>query len=187
MVSRRSMPQLWAVVSCRALQTNMFTSWPHLFGCDPGQNGEARLCQSLEGSVCSVEKDQNTPAQDKDKSSNGKLEAKRVFAIGKKKFPTRAFDGQEWHFQNALSGNIIKLQMPPPRHWAAPGPATCDRFINFSCPQVMAPSTSTAPASWREGQGRCLYQTSLKLNAPVRLPAGKSWGRHATSCTSRGH
>ena len=58
------------------------------------------------------------------------------------------------------------------RHWAAPGPAACDRFINFICPQVMAPSTSTAPASWREGQGRCLYQTSLKLNAPVRLPKG---------------
>ncbi len=70
------------------------------------------------------------------------------------------------------SGEIIKVQIPPPRHWVAPGPGTCDRFINFICPQVMAPSTSTAPASWQEGQGRCLYQTSLKLNAPVRLPEG---------------
>ena len=61
--------------------------------------------------------------------------------------PRVPLTGMAWHFQNALSGEIIKVQIPPPRHWVAPGPGTCDRFINFICPQVMAPSTSTAPAS----------------------------------------
>ena len=75
----------------------------------------ARLSRVL---FFAADRDQDAPAQVKTK--NPDLEAKSVFGFAKL-IALRAYapDRQVFHFQNALTGEIMKVEMPLPRHWVA--------------------------------------------------------------------
>ena len=87
------------------------------FDGNPGENCEAINCPSLKGSAFAVERDQDAPAQVKEKNRN--LKAKSVFRICKTATRACAPDWQVFHFQNALTGDIMEVEMPLPRHWVA--------------------------------------------------------------------
>ena len=84
-----------------------------LFHGNPGENGEAIHCPSLKGSAFAVERDQDAPAQVKEKNRN--LKAKSVFRICKTATRAYAPDWQVFHFQNAVTGDIMEVEMPLPR------------------------------------------------------------------------